>query len=125
MNHYIKLVTIAAAALTAISVQAEPDQRAQALFENLMAATISNNYEAFIAECDAGMKAALTKPMLEGVSEQIAPRAKTGYDAQYLGDLSRHAHTVHLWRLRFKDGKDDVLATLTVKDGKAAGFYLK
>ena len=125
MNHYIKLLTIAAAALTAMSVQAEPDQRAQALFEKLMAATISNDYEKFIAECDAEMKAALTKPMLEGVSQQIAPRAKIGYDAQYLGDLNRQAHTVHLWRLRFKDGKDDALATLTVKDGKAAGFYLK
>ena len=125
MNHYIKLVTIAGAALIAISVHAEPDQRAQALFENLMAATISNDYETFIAQCDAGMKAALTKPMLEGVSEQIAPRAKKGYAAEYLGELNRQAHTVHLWRLRFKDGNDDVLASLSVKDGKASGFYLK
>ena len=125
MNHYIKLVSIAAAALTAISVHAAPDLKAQALFESLMAATISNDYEGFIAQCDAGMKAALTKPMLEGVTEQIAPRAKIGYEAHYLGELNRQAHTVHLWRVRFKDGGDDVLATLSVKDGKASGFYLK
>jgi hypothetical protein len=127
MNRYIKLlITIAAAAALAIvSVQAEPSQRAQALFDNLMAATISNDYDAFVAQCDARMAAAITKQMLEGVSQQIAPRANKGYEVEYLGELNQQAHVVHLWRVRFKDGKDDVLATLSVKDGKAGGFFLK
>ena len=126
MKHYIKSLIIAAVAvLTSVSAQAEPDQKAQALFERLMAATVSNDYDGFIAECDAVMKAALTKPMLEGVSKQIEPRAKNGYDAQYFGEMKQQGHSVHLWRIRFKDGGDDVLATLSVKDGKVGGFYLK
>lgn len=125
MNKLIKSMIIAAAAvLTTVSAYAEPDQTTQTLFKNLMAATVSNSYEGFIAECDAAMKAALTKPMLEGVSKQIEPRAKQGYDSQYLGEMTQRAYKVHLWRLRFKDGGDDVLATLSVKDGKAGGFYL-
>ena len=126
MNKLIKSAIIGAAAvLTAVSAYAEPDQTTQTMFKNLMAATVSNNYDGFIAECDDKMKAALTKPMLEGVSKQIEPRAKQGYDSQYLGEMNQHGFKVHLWRLRFKDGGDDVLATLSVKDGKAGGFYLR
>src|SRR5213076_2697597 len=74
MDRPIKFVLIAGAALlTTVSAYAEPDQTTQVIFKNLMAATVSNNYDGFIAECDATMKAALTKPMLEGVSKQIEP----------------------------------------------------
>ena len=126
MNKLIKSGIIAAAAvLTTVSAYAEPDQTTQTIFKNLMAATVSNSYDGFIAECDAKMKAALTKPMLEGVSKQIEPRAKQGYDPQYLGEMNQHGYKVHLWRLRFKDGGDDTLAKLVVKDGKVAGFWLQ
>ena len=126
MNQLSKtLLAVAAAVLLMIfRASAETDPPAEGIFKNLMTATISNNYDGFIAECDDTMKAALTKPMLEGVSKQIAPRAKDGYDPQYLGELDQHGFKVYLWRLRFKAGGDDVLATLSVKDGKAGGFYL-
>jgi hypothetical protein len=127
MNRYIKiLITVAAATvLTVVAVQAKPSQSAQALFDKLMSATISNDYDAFVEQCDARMAAAITKQMLEGVSQQIGPRAKNGYEVHNLGELNQQGYTVHLWRLRFKDGKDDVLATLSVKEGKAGGFFLK
>ena len=125
MKKLIKSVIIAAAVFMTVSASAEPDQPTQTIFKNLMAATVSNNYDGFIAECDAAMKAALTKPMLEGVSKQIEPRAKQGYDAHYLGELKQRGYKVHLWRLSFNDAGDDVLATLSVKDGKAGGFYLR
>jgi hypothetical protein len=126
MNTLFKFFIITAAtAFTIASAHAEPDQATQTLFKNLMGATISNNYEAFISECDGAMKAAVTKPVLEGVSRQIEPRARQGYNAQYLGELNQRGFKVHLWRLSFNDGGDDALATLSVKDGKAGGFYLR
>jgi hypothetical protein len=125
MNKFLKFFIITAAtAVTIASVHAEPDQPTQTLFKNLMAATVSNNYDGFISECNDVMKAGLTKPMLEGVSKQIEPRARQGYEAHYLGELNQRGYKVHLWRLNFKDAGDDVLATLSVKDGKAGGFYL-
>ncbi len=125
MNKYIKfMISAAAVVLATASAFAEADQTAQTIFRNLMTATISNDYNGFIAECDPAMKAALTEPMLDGISKQVEPRAKQGYDAQYLGELMQHGYKVHLWRLRFKDSGDDVLATLSIKDGKAGGFYL-
>ncbi|MGI8570291.1 MAG: hypothetical protein ACR2KT_15195 [Methylocella sp.] len=119
------MLIAAAAVLTAVSAYAEPDQATQAIFKNLMAATVSNNYDGFIAESDATMKAALTKRMLVRVSKELEPRAKQGYDAQYLGELNQNKYKVHLWRLRFKDGGDDALATLGVKNGKAGKFLLQ
>ena len=76
MNKLIKSAIIGAAAVLAtVSAYGEPDQTTQTIFKNLMAATVSNSYDGFIAECDAAMKASLTKSMLEGVSKQLEPRA--------------------------------------------------
>ena len=62
MNRLIQFMLIAAAAvLTTISASAEPDQATQAIFKNLMAATVSDNSDGFIAESDATLKAVLTK----------------------------------------------------------------
>ena len=125
MKNHAKFIAVAAAFLwMSASVFGEPAEKTQTIFKNLMTATVSNNYDGFLTDCDAQMKAALTKPMLEGVSEQIAPRAKKGYDAQYLGELKQHGYAVYLWRLVFKDGGDDVLATMSMKDGKVGGFFL-
>ena len=111
--------------LSRLNQSAEPDQMTQTLFKNLMAATVSNDYDGFMAHCNDSMKATLTKPMLEIVSQEIEVRAKEGYNAQYLGDLNQLGYKVYLWRLRFKDGGDDALATLSVVNGKAGGFLLR
>ncbi len=127
MNTFLKYMLAAAAALLAISSlrAAEPDPASQGIFKTLMAATAANDYDGFVSVCDNTMKAAITKTQLEAVSNQFAPRVKDGYDSDYLGELKQRGFAVHLWRLHFKSGGDDVLATLSVKDGKAGGFYLK
>ena len=96
-----------------------------AIFKNLMAATIANDHGQFLVDCDEAMKAAITPEKFGSVSKQIEPRAKGGYDADYFGELRRGGYLVHHWRLRFKDGRDDVLATLSLKDGKVGGFFLR
>ena len=105
--------------------QGEPDKAAETIYKNLMSATESNNYEAFMAESDTGMRAALSKPMLASASAQLSPRMEKGYDSIYLGKLKKADNRVYLWKIGFKDGGDDILATLSVKNAKASGFYLK
>jgi len=117
-------MVIAAVLLLPAILHADPDQTTQAVFKNLIDATVSDNYEGFVADCDAQVKAAVTKPILEGVSEQIKPHADSGYGAEYLGELNQKGYKVYLWKLKFKDGSDDVLATMSLKEGKVAGFYL-
>jgi hypothetical protein len=43
----------------------------------------------------------------------------------YLGDLNQGGYQVTLWRIRIKSSSDDLLATLSMKDGKVGGFWIK
>src|ERR1700759_5578958 len=97
-------LVIAAVVISAPLGRAEPDATAQKIFQNLMAAVVSDNLDSFTAEGDANMKAAISKAVLDSVSKMIAPRAQQGYDTQYLGEMKKQAYQVYLWRLRFKDG---------------------
>lgn len=103
---------------------AAPAPKVQQVFQKMISATISDNYEAFVADCNATMKAAISKEMLSSVSQQLAPRARQGYDTEYFGEMKQQGYDVYLWRLRFKDGGDDLLATMSLKDGKVGGFYV-
>ena len=63
--------------------------------------------------------------MLQAVSGQIAPHMKNGYVLTYLGQLRQQGCEVHLWKLTCRDGRDDTLAKLVLKDGKVAVFLLQ
>ena len=93
--------------------------------DKLLKAIEANDQTAFLADATDTFKAALTKEVLEIVSKQFAPRLNKGYDCTYLGVLKQQGCQVHLWKLTFKDSGDDVLARLSMKDGKVAGFFLQ
>jgi len=95
------------------------------ILNNLLSATEHNDYEAFLKDATAEVKAALTKQMLEGASSQVAPHMRKEYEVSYLGELRQQGCEVHLWKLTYKDGHDDTLAKLVLKDGKVAGFWLQ
>jgi hypothetical protein len=50
---------------------------------------------------------------------------KKGYECVRLGELTQQGCRVLLWKLAYKDGGDDTLAKLVLKDGKVAGFWLQ
>jgi hypothetical protein len=104
---------------------ASAEETARPVLERLLKAVEANDYDSFVADGTPEVKAALTKQMLEGVSAQMAPRMKKGYDATYLGELKQQGCQVYLWKLTYKDGGDDTLARLSLKTGKVAGFLLQ
>jgi len=108
-----------------VCLAAGAEDSARPVLDKLLKAVQANDYDSFVADGTAEVKAALTKQMLEGVSAQIAPRLKKGYDATYLGELKQSGCKVYLWKLAYKDGGDDILAKLSLKDGKVAGFLLQ
>ena len=109
----------------AVCLAAGAEDSARPVLDRLLKALEANDYDSFVADGTAEVKAALTKQMLEGVSAQMAPRMKKGYDATYLGELKQSGCKVYLWKLTYKDGGDDTLARLSLKDGKVAGFLLQ
>jgi hypothetical protein len=103
----------------------KPTSLGRVVLDKLLKATEANDYDSFVANGTDVFKAALTKQMLAGVSGQLSPRMKKGYQCAYLGQLSQQGCQVLLWKLVFKDGGDDTLAKLVLKDGKVAGFWLQ
>ncbi len=120
-------LTVMACILAVVSyvTPATAGAKETAVLNKLLRAIEANDYDSFVADGTPEVKAALTKQMLEGVSAQMAPRMKKGYNATYLGELKQGGCQVYLWKLAYKDGGDDTLARLTLKNGKVAGFLLQ
>ena len=97
----------------------------RAVLDKLLKATEANDYDSFVSDGNPAFKAKITKQMLDSVSAQLSPRMKKGYQCLYLGELSQQGCRVLLWKLVFKDGGDDTLAKLFLKDGKVSGFLLQ
>ena len=98
----------------------------RAVLDKLLKAIEANDHDAIVAlDGTDGFKAVLTKESLGGANLQFSPRMKKGYQCLYLGELKQHGTRVLLWKLVFRDGGDDTLARLVLKDGKVAGFGLQ
>jgi len=110
---------------TTICIAAEPGETVRPIMDKLLKAVETNDYDSFVAEGTAELRASMTKQILEGVSTQMSPRMKKGYNITYLGELKQRGCQVHLWKLVYKDGGDDTLAKIVLKDGKVAGFWLQ
>ncbi len=59
------------------------------------------------------------------MATKLAPRLRAGYEMSYLGVLNQRGQRVTVWKLSFKDGGDEHLVTLGVKDGKVGSFLIR
>jgi hypothetical protein len=104
---------------------AQAPQEIEATMKNMLVATQSKSLADFVAGGDASFRSTMTQPMLDSFSAQFAPRLNAGYTATFLARLNQGGYASYLWKLEFKDGGDDRLVTLVVKDGKVSGFFLR
>lgn len=121
----ILLLTLTFTLLLCLTLRAEDQALAEKLFKNLLTAQAARDFDAFIADGTDQLKAALTETQFVAASNAINARLKGGYESTYLGEVNLQGHEVYLFRLRFKDGGDDMLGTMSLKDGKVAGIYFK
>ncbi len=121
-----RLRIVTAAALLGwctLLVAAEPSKEESAIPVRLLAAVEKSDYNAYIASGDAKFKS-LPRDRFEGAVNHLAPRLRGGYEIIYLGELRKKGVRVTLWKIAYKDGGDDSLATLSFKDGEIAGFVV-
>jgi hypothetical protein len=111
--------------MCSFALHAADDAQAEKIFKRLIAAQTAKDYSAFVADTDDNLKAALTKTQFEASSNLMNKRTSGGYEMTFLGELNQHGYQVFLYRLRFKDGGDDMLATMSLKDDKVGGIYFK
>ena len=109
---------------TAPAVQKLPDQNVLNDFTGLMSAMSASSYDDFVRLIDDDFKKTLQKDVFDKSAQSIAPRLAKGYDTTYLTQLNQRGTQVYLWKLTFKDGSDDVLAYLSIKNGQVDGFML-
>ena len=110
--------------MLALMQGAEPTPDSLNASNKLLAAISSGDFAAFVADGNDAFKG-LKKEQFDSVCSQLGPRFKAGYQVTYLGDLNQKGYQVTLWRLRFSDGGDDFLASLSLKDGKVGGYWIK
>jgi len=89
----------------------------------LVAAIGNSDLTAFVADGDAGFTAG-ARAAFDCAASRLRGRLQKGYGVVPLGELKQGGRQVTLWKVAFKDGGDDALATLTLAAGKVAAFAL-
>src|ERR1700679_2233710 len=110
MKPYLLLLAFAALLTGGLQAQEQSAGQSQAdnLFKQLLAAQLSSDYDSFVANGTVDLKAALSKTQFQASSDIMKARLKVGYDLTPLGDLNKKGYEIYLYRLRFKDGSDDM-----------------
>ncbi len=103
---------------------AEAPEAATAASKRLIKAIEEDDFNEFIKNGEPTFQE-LDKKIFKVVCKKFDERMKGGYDVEFLGDLKQQGYEVTLWRLRFKDGSDDALATLSMKGDKVGGYWIK
>ncbi len=104
---------------------APPEPAVQKLFGKLLAAIQANDRAAFLADATDEAKKGLTPQVMDDLNAQLGPRLKKGFKATYLCQLKQQGLQVHLWKMNFKDGGDEAVVRIALKDGKLAGFFIQ
>ena len=104
---------------------AEDDVAARALFDKLLAAQDTKDYDTFISHADDQLKAGLSRTQFEASSDVLKANAAGGTrEVTFLGELNQRGYEVYLYRLRFKTG--DLLGTMALNtEGKVSGIWFK
>ena len=116
------ILTLAAILVWSSSAFAISDDQADQIFKKMISAQKAHNYDEFVADADDNLKAALSQTQFDAASNVLNKRFKDGYELTFLGELNQKGFQVFLYRFRCKDGGDDILGTLSVKDGKVGGI---
>lgn len=125
MKHLLAVILFAAIPFVGLAGDTVPGA-VEGMVETLLSATQSNNLDAFRSVCDDTMQAAMTTNVLASVHNQISGLMEAGYSKTYMGVLNRGEFKTYYWKVMFlKDARNDVLAEMSVKDGKVGGFYLR
>lgn len=120
----LALLTLVSATMGTFAGEEPKDE--SLILDTLLEATQKNEIDKFESVCDDKMKTVMTAEKLAQVSGQISPLMKDGFKREYMGVLNRGAIKTYYWKIEFqKEGVPDMLAELSIKNGEAAGFFIR
>jgi len=112
-------------AVACAAIAAEPPPAVQKHFEKLLAAMEAKDRAAFVENATDAVRDGTTEAVMAAIADKVGKRLQQGHQATYLCQLKQLAHEVHLWKISFQDGGDDLVARMVLKDGKLAGFFFQ
>lgn len=121
------VLAVAAVALPSARAPAQiTDDPPQAVLDAMLVAVKAASYGDFLAHADDKVRAGFGKKEFQGLCRLLGARLSDRHRVVYLGKLRKNGHVSHLWRLEWADpAEDEVLLTLSVKNGKVSGFFLQ
>ncbi|MEM0965385.1 MAG: hypothetical protein AAGJ81_04425 [Verrucomicrobiota bacterium] len=120
MKRIAVLLTLLASATVALAA-APPGAEEESA--RLLRSIETGDYKLFLEISQPAFQT-ITKKDFDSVVAQLEPRMKDGFEVTYLGTLDQQGFAVTLWKLKFSKG-DDALATLSMKDGKVGGYWIR
>lgn len=111
--------------LASSSVFAQAPQSIETTMKSMLSAIQSNTVAEFVAPGDQAFQEGMTSEMLSSISQSLSSRLKQGYMVTFLTKMNQQGFEVYVWKLEFKDGHDDILQFMALKNGKVGGFWLR
>ncbi|HVW64607.1 MAG TPA: hypothetical protein VHB01_06290 [Nitrosospira sp.] len=111
--------------LASSAVFAQAPGNAETTMKSMISAILANSLPDFVAQGDQAFQEGMTKEMLASINQSLGSRLRQGYTTTFLTRLNQQGFAVYTWKVEFKDGNDDVLVFLALKDGKVGGFWLR
>jgi RNA polymerase sigma factor (sigma-70 family) len=94
-----------------------------AFAKNVMESIVNEDYQAFIADGDRGMKT-IKESQFKALCVQRVSQLKGGYHVIFLGVMMENNMRVSLWKISYDDHSDDDVLHLAVSGGKISGALL-
>lgn len=110
---------------TSPAALAQAPQAVETTMKSMVSAILANSVTDFVSSGDQAFQAGMTKEMLSSINQSLASRLNQGYTTTFLTALRQQGFDVYVWKLVFKDGNDDVLVFMALKDKKVGGFWLR
>jgi hypothetical protein len=103
----------------------EPSQQYDATLNQMIEAIQSRSRDQFVEHGDAKFKNGFNEKMFGQLFQLLGQRLRQGYDATFLTTLRQEDYLVYIWKLSFKDNKDDYIIRMAIKDGIVRGFVIR
>lgn len=117
-------LVLAAALISFGSIHAE-DLTPDAVLQKMLKGVENADIDQFTYRAESDLKKRVTREVMIRLSGSLGPKLKKGYTSTSIGQLRQQGLVTYLYKLQFKDGADDVLIRLAVRDGAVAGIFFE
>ncbi len=125
ISRVLGIIALAIAIAFGSNVYADPPASVGKTFDKVVAAVISGDRDAFVALSTPAVKSGFTPELMKSIQGTLGKRLEAGYSAEYLCELNQAGLKVHLWKVSFRDGGDDVVVRIAMQKDSVAGFFLQ